>query len=90
MAIKHHLKWPGVTITMTYFRKKDIFQKDGYHAFFCEESFGTISTKDGSFYEFYHLKALNTVEQVNTSVFEKRGIFMSKTLIGGWGGGGAN
>ena len=45
-----------------------------HHALFCEESLGKIDTKDvklfqnGWVHEFYHLKALITLEQVNISV----------------------
>ena len=45
---------------------------------FCEESLGKISAKDvglsqnGSVQEFYGLKALVTLDQVNTSVVEKQ------------------
>ena len=45
-----------------------------HHALFCEESLGKIYTKDiklfqnGWVHEFYHLKALISLEQVNTSV----------------------
>ena len=44
------------------------------HALFCEESLGKIDAKDvelfrnGSVHEFCRLKALITLEQVNTSV----------------------
>ena len=44
------------------------------HALFCEESSGKIDAKDvelfrnGSVQEFFRLKALITLEQVNTSV----------------------
>ena len=34
---------------------------------------------NGSVHEFYHLKARITLEQVITSVFEKRTILMSRT-----------
>ena len=44
------------------------------HTLFCEESLGKIDAKDveifrkGSVHKFYRLKALNALEQVNTSV----------------------
>ena len=45
-----------------------------HHTLFCEESLGKIDAKDvelfrkGSVHELYRLKALNALEQVNTSV----------------------
>ena len=59
---------------------------------FCEVSFGKINAKDvelfrnRSVHEFYHLKALITME-VNTSVVKKKRSFMSKTYVKlRWGG----
>ena len=56
---------------------------------FCEECLGKINVKDvelfrnGSIHELYRLKALITLEQVNTSVVEKKeeSFKMSKTAI---------
>ena len=55
---------------------------------FCEESFGEINVKDvklfrnRSLHEFYHLKALITLEQVNILVVKKRRrIAMSKIFV---------
>ena len=54
---------------------------------FCEESLGKINVKDvelfrnGSVHEFCRLKALITLEEVNTSMVEKTGIFMNKTSM---------
>ena len=48
---------------------------------FCEVSFGKINAKDvelfrnRSVHEFYHLKALITLEQVNTSVVKKKELY---------------
>ena len=74
----------------------DIFQKERHiperwlPCIFGEESLGKIkNAKDGSFYEFYHLKALYTLEQVNTSVFEKKRDLYEQNFDGA-GGGGAN
>ena len=65
MAIWHHLNWPGVTITMTYFRKKDIFHKDGYlrtAASFCswksfpmkkEETWISVYSDQNFLYKFF-------------------------------------
>ena len=52
----------------------------------CEESLEKISAKDielfqhGSVHEFYRLKALITLEQVNTSTVEKKESKMSETV----------
>ena len=52
---------------------------------FCEESLGNIYAKDielfrnGSVREFYRLKALITLEQVNTLVVEKNTLTMRLT-----------
>ena len=55
---------------------------------FCEESLRKINVTDvfelfrnGSVHEFCRLKALITLEEVNTSMVEKRRIFMSKTSM---------
>ena len=54
---------------------------------FCEESLGKINVKDvelfrnGSVHESCRLKALITLEEVNTSMVEKRRIFMKKTSM---------
>ena len=54
----------------------------------CEESFGEINAKDvelfqnGSVHEFYRLKALISLEQVNIAVIKKRRrIAVSKILV---------
>ena len=39
---------------------------------FCEESFGLELFQNGSIHEFHRLKALITLEQVNTSVVERK------------------
>ena len=50
------------------------------HVCFCEESLGKTNVKDselfrnGSAHEFYRLKALITLEQVNTLVVEKKNL----------------
>lgn len=62
-------------------RLRDLQQKKFFRkrCIFCEVSFGKINAKDvelfrdRSVHEFYHLKALITLEQVNTSVVEKKG-----------------
>ena len=55
----------------------------------CEESFGKINAiyvelfQNGSVHEFYCLKALISLEQVNISVIKKRRrIAVSKILVG--------
>ena len=47
-----------------------------------EESLGLEIFRNGSVHEFYRLKAKITLEQVNTSVVEKRVILISKRLTG--------
>ena len=54
---------------------------------FCEESLGKINVKDvelfrnGSVHEFCRSKALITLAEVNTSMVDKRRIFISKTSM---------
>ena len=54
---------------------------------FCEASLGKINVKDvelfrnGSVHGFCRLKALITLAEVNTSMVDKRRIFMSKTSM---------
>ena len=51
---------------------------------FCEENLGKINKcelfRNGSVHEFYRLKELITLEQVNTSVVGKKRILISKRL----------
>ena len=63
--------WETIIAASPTFRAPSMFR---------EESLGKIKAKDvelirnGSVHEFYRLKALSTLEQVNTSVVEKRRI----------------
>ena len=79
-----------VTDSLLQRRLLDLHQKTFFRepCIFCEESRGKINAKDvelfrnGWVHEFYHLKALIALEQVNTSIVEKSRIFVSKTLMG--------
>ena len=57
---------------------------------FCAESLGNINVKDvelfwkGSHHKFYHLIALITLEEVNTSVIEKKKEGSLMVRLTGW------